>query len=64
MAVKQRLDALLQGLLASIRDRRAAYARDPDYVFDVLRQGTTTARDLTEATLQEVRAGLGLFRLD
>ncbi|MEK0082374.1 tryptophan--tRNA ligase [Benzoatithermus flavus] len=64
MEVKRRLEAVLQDLLAPIRERRAAYARDPAYVLDVLRQGTGRARAVTEATLQEVRAGLGLFRLD
>ncbi len=63
MAVKQRLEAILQDLLAPIRERRAAYARDPDYVLDVLREGTRKARAITAATLDEVRSGLGLFQL-
>lgn len=63
MAVKARLEALLQDLLAPIRERRAALARDPDYVLDVLRDGTRTARAITQATLEEVREGLGLFEL-
>ncbi|MCK9907828.1 tryptophan--tRNA ligase [Microbacteriaceae bacterium K1510] len=64
MAVKRRLEALLQDLLAPIRERRAALARDPDTVLDVLREGTRKARAITAATLEEVRAGLGIFRLD
>ena len=63
MAVKARLEALLQDLLAPIRARRAELARDPDYVLDVLREGTRTARAITQATLEEVREGLGLFAL-
>jgi len=63
MAVKARLEALLQDLLAPIRARRAELARDPDYVLDVLREGTRTARAITQATLEEVREGLGLFEL-
>lgn len=63
MAVKQRLEAILQDLLMPIRERRAAYARDPDYVLDVLRDGARKACAITTATLEEVRAGLGLFRL-
>ncbi|HZD91144.1 MAG TPA: tryptophan--tRNA ligase [Pseudolabrys sp.] len=63
MAVKQRLEGILQALLTPIRERRAAYARDPAYVLDVLREGTARARAITAATLEEVRAGLGLFRL-
>jgi len=53
----------LQDLLAPIRARRAELARDPDYVLDVLREGTRTARAITQATLEEVREGLGLFEL-
>jgi tryptophanyl-tRNA synthetase len=63
VAVKRRLDGILQVLLAPIRERRAALARDPDYVRDVLQQGTLKARQLTQATLDEVRDALGLFRL-
>ena len=62
--VKQRLETVLQDLLTPIRERRAAYARDPDYVLDVIRDGTGRGRAVTQATLEEVRAGLGLFRFD
>jgi len=61
-AVKQRLEAVLEELLAPIRERRAAFARDPDIVLDVLRDGTHEAGAVTAATLEEVREGLGIFR--
>jgi len=64
MAVKRRLEAILQGLLAPIRERRAVYACKLEYVFDVLRKGTKKARAITQSTLIELRSGLGLFRLD
>jgi tryptophanyl-tRNA synthetase len=64
LAVKRRLEAILQGLLAPIRERRAVYARKPEYVLDVLREGTKKARAITKSTLAELRSGLGLFRLD
>ncbi len=64
MAVKRRLEAILQELLAPIRERRAAYARDMTYVLDILRTGTSKARAVTQVTLDEVRSGLGLFQLD
>ena len=64
IAVKRRLEAILQGLLAPIRERRAVYARQPEYVLEVLREGTTKARVITQSTLAELRSGLGLFRLD
>jgi tryptophanyl-tRNA synthetase len=62
MVLKGRLTAILQATIAPIRERRAALARDPDFVMDVLRAGTAKGRDLTERTKQEVVEGLGLFR--
>lgn len=61
MVLKRRLDARLQALLAPIRDRRAAFARRPEFVMDVLRTGTERAATLTRQTLDEVRGALGLF---
>jgi tryptophanyl-tRNA synthetase len=59
--VKRQLEDVLQALLAPIREQRTRYAGDPGYVMDVLRQGTLKARERTQATLEEVRAALGLF---
>jgi tryptophanyl-tRNA synthetase len=64
MAVKRRLDDILQTLLAPIRDRRAVLARDPGHILTVLRRGTLNARRVTQATLDEVRNALGLFQLN
>lgn len=61
MVVKRQLEDILESLLAPIRERRAYYAADPTYVMNVLRNGTAAAREITEATLKEVRDGLGLF---
>jgi tryptophanyl-tRNA synthetase len=47
--------------LAPIRERRSALARDPGYVLDLLHVGTQRARAKTQATLDELRAALGLF---
>jgi tryptophanyl-tRNA synthetase len=62
--VKKRLDDVLQALLAPIRDRRRALARDPGYVLQVVKRGTARAREITDATLHDVRAALGLFILN
>ena len=62
--VKKRLDDVLQAVLAPIRDRRRALARDPGYVLQIIKRGTTRARELTDATLRDVRAALGLFMLN
>src|SRR6266513_2296917 len=64
MAVKRRLEAILKDLLAPIRERRAFFARNPEDVLDILLEGSRTARAVTEATLKEVRAALGLFQLE
>ncbi|WP_430649732.1 tryptophan--tRNA ligase [Bradyrhizobium retamae] len=62
--VKKRLDDVLQALLGPIRDRRRALARDPGYVLQVDKRGTAQAREITDATLRDVRAALGLFILN
>jgi tryptophanyl-tRNA synthetase len=63
IALKQRLEQVLETLIAPIRERRAELARRPDDVIDVLRQGTKTSRFVTQQTLSEVREALGLFIL-
>lgn len=63
VTLKRHLEDVLQALLAPIRERRALYAAEPDYVMEVLREGTRKARQRTEATLAELRSALGLFSL-
>ena len=63
-AVKSRLEEILQALLAPIRERRAALAADPGPVLDILRAGTQAARETTQATLDDIRSGLGLFAFE
>jgi tryptophanyl-tRNA synthetase len=62
--VKKRLDEVLQAVLEPIRVRRRALAREPDYVLQIVKRGTALARDITDATLRDVRAALGLFLLN
>ena len=62
--VKKRLDDVLQAFLAPIRDRRRALSRDPGYVLQVVTRGTARAREITDATLRDVRAALDLFTLN
>jgi tryptophanyl-tRNA synthetase len=63
IAVKKRLEDVLQALIAPIRERRAVFAERPDDVLDAIRSGTATSRAVTQATLDEVRDVLGLFAL-
>lgn len=64
VAVKRRLNDILQEILAPIRARRIAIADDPEHVLKVLRDGTAQSRALTQETLGNVRDALGLFKLD
>lgn len=57
---KQRLADSMNNGLAGLRDRRAALAARPDDVWDVLRDGAQRARALAAATMDEVRAAIGL----
>jgi tryptophanyl-tRNA synthetase len=63
VTLKRHLEEVLQSLLAPIRERRARYAAEPDYVMGIVREGTRKARARTEATLTELRSALGLFSL-
>lgn len=63
MVLKRRLTGILQALIAPIRERRAALARDPDTIVDILRAGAQRGRQITEQTKEDVVTGLGLFRL-
>lgn len=63
VALKQRLDDLLQALVAPIRERRAGLAADRAAILDRLRDGTRRAKARTDETLAQVRGALGLFSL-
>ncbi len=56
---KYLLDQLL-AFLEPIRKRREEYAKDPQAVMHILAQGTEVAKATADATLQEVRAAMGI----
>jgi tryptophanyl-tRNA synthetase len=60
MTLKQRLEDVLEALLAPIRARRAELARDRAYVADLLRAGSERANAVTETISRDVRAAFGL----
>ena len=60
MALKRRLEGILDVLLAPIRARRAELASDRAYVMDVLREGSEHADVITEAVVRDVRAAFTL----
>jgi len=61
VAIKRRLDEILQALIAPIRERRTALARDPGAVTAIIRQGTDRAREIAASVLRDVRR---VFSLD
>jgi tryptophanyl-tRNA synthetase len=46
--------------LAAIHARRPEYASHPDTVWDILREGGSKAREVAEATMDDVRAAMRL----
>ncbi|HUV15993.1 MAG TPA: tryptophan--tRNA ligase [Pelolinea sp.] len=57
---KQAFAKSLNEALTPFRERRAKLNRDPDYVFDVLRDGGKRARVIAQQTMTEVRDAIGL----
>ena len=60
MALKRRLEDVLETLVAPIRARRAELARDRAYVMEVLRAGSERAGATTAAVLRDVRRAFAL----
>ncbi len=60
--VKRRLEEVLEAVVAPIRERRAVFAADLGEVEAILRRGTEAAREVTAATLADLRDGLGVYR--
>jgi tryptophanyl-tRNA synthetase len=58
--VKKRLELVLQEMLAPIRARREELAQDKGYIMQMLKEGTTRAREVAAKTADEVKAALGL----
>ena len=61
VALKRRLEDVLETIIAPIRVRRAELENDRAYVMDVLRAGSVRADSVTNGVLQDVR---GAFALD
>lgn len=63
MTVKRRLLAVLEEMMAPMRDRRADAMRRPDLLVDALRDGTRRSIERTDVTAGEVEEALGVMRL-
>lgn len=57
---KQRMAANLNQHLEPFRQKRSEYARDPNYVWDVLQDGKERAAKIAKQTMIEVRQAVGL----
>ncbi len=55
MKVKKLLGSILEEELAPIRERRKEFAKDPAAVYEILRKGSITAREIAAKTLDEVK---------
>lgn len=60
MVVKKYLIDVLQNLLEPMRQRRAEYAKNPQDVMNMLREGTDKARAVAAQTLHEVKEAMKL----
>jgi len=62
--IKRRLAVVLNDYLAPLRRRRAEFIKQPEYLIEVLRQGTQAALPTVQATFEEVRQKMGLIQLN
>jgi tryptophanyl-tRNA synthetase len=58
IAIKKRLVGILEGLVGPIRSRRGELAKNPDEIFQILRDGTEKARMAAKETMEKVRRGI------
>jgi tryptophanyl-tRNA synthetase len=63
VTIKKELVAVLESLLAPMRERRPDPVADRDFCVDILRKGTEAARSRVADVLSEVRKALGMFTL-
>lgn len=62
--IKRYLNQVLEAELAPIRERREKFAQDLDSVYEMLLEGSKKANETANATLNEVRAAIGLNYFD
>ncbi|MGM0588914.1 MAG: tryptophan--tRNA ligase [Bacteroidota bacterium] len=59
---KKELLGLIKDHFAEARERRKELAKDMDYVFDVLREGSKKARERAETVMEPIREVTGIVR--
>ena len=60
--VKQKLARAINEILDPIREKRSFYERRLDEVRDILRQGTSKAKDIAGKNMEDVISHMGLFK--
>ena len=63
VVVKRYLFDILENLIAPIRTKREYLARNPDYIYQILKEGSDKARQIASQTLDQVRKHIGLHIL-
>ncbi len=58
--IKRYLIDVLEDVLAPIRTRREELAKDPEYVMDILKNGSQEAQKVAANTLDEVKRAMGI----
>ena len=58
VAVKKYLVEELDFILKPIRERRAELSKNPDAIYEILRQGTARAKNVAAQTLREVKSAM------
>ncbi len=61
VVIKKRLIGVLEEIISPIRERRELFAKDPEKVMEILKEGTEKARKVAAETLKEVK---GVMRID
>ncbi len=62
--IKRLLNQILQDELAPIRERRQAFAKHPDDVYEMLKEGSQKANQVANETLKQVRDAIGFNYFD
>lgn len=58
--IKRYLNEILQAKLKPIRERREELAANPDYVMNMLKEGSEKAEKIAAETLKEVKEAMGI----
>jgi tryptophanyl-tRNA synthetase len=53
------IESLIE-LLAPFREKRSEYEKNPQLVWDILKEGNKKARQVAQKTMEEVRSAIGL----